>query len=58
MVRMFIVPLSVGHGLHEMRIKLVAVTRLFLLQINTTFLKETLFTLKRMYSFIHIYSKL
>lgn len=30
-VCVFIVPLSVGHGLHEMRVKLVAVTRLFLL---------------------------
>lgn len=30
-VCMFIVPLSVGHGLHEMRVELVAVTRLFLL---------------------------
>lgn len=27
-------PLSVGHGLHEMRVKLAAVTRLFFLKIK------------------------
>lgn len=45
-------PLSVGHGLHEMRVKLVGITRLFLLKIkkvvrsvflmeNTTWLKNS-----------------
>lgn len=35
-------PLSVGHGLHEMRVKLVAVTRLFLLENKKVVFKHEL----------------